>query len=101
MDKSGAQGAQVEREGGGGGATGADCLLPLGTSRTLAYGLVVERHQLAAGVPEELRHKVGRVDSGAFRVDTTQLGFVISGSRRVKNKRWGAERHFEWRAKET
>lgn len=71
-----------------------DCRLPHETPHTLAYGLVVERHQLAAGVPEELRHEVGWVDSGAFRVDTTQLGFVISGSRRVKDKCFGAETSF-------
>lgn len=47
--------------------------------RTLTYGLVVERHQLAASVPEKLRHEVGRVDSGAFGIDAAQLGFVISG----------------------
>lgn len=51
---------------------------------TLTYSLVVERHQLTAGVPKQLRHEVGRVDSGSFRVDPTQLGFIISGERTVK-----------------
>lgn len=46
---------------------------------TLTYRLVVERHQLTAGVPKQLRHEVGRVDSGSFWVDPTQLGFIISG----------------------
>ena len=48
------------------------------------YSLVVERHQLAASVPEELRHVVGGVHSGSFGVNTTQLGLIISGGEKVK-----------------
>ena len=41
--------------------------------------MVVERHQLTAGVPEELRHEVRGVHSRPLRVYTTQLGFIVSG----------------------
>lgn len=41
-------------------------------------GLEVERHQLTAGIPEELRVVVGRIHSSAFRVDPAQLQFVVS-----------------------
>lgn len=39
--------------------------------------LVVERHQLAARVPEHLRHEVGRVEPGAGRVHAAQLVLVV------------------------
>lgn len=39
----------------------------------------VERYQLTASVPEELRVVVGRVHPSAFGVDPAQLQFVISG----------------------
>lgn len=42
-------------------------------------GLEVERYQLTASIPEELRVVVGRVHPSAFRVDPAQLQFVVSG----------------------
>lgn len=45
----------------------------------LTYGLIIESHQLTAAVPEKLRHEVGRVHSGSFGIDPTQLGFIVSG----------------------
>lgn len=44
----------------------------------LTDGLEVERYQLTAGVPEELRVIVGWIHSSAFRVDSAQLQLVVS-----------------------
>lgn len=44
----------------------------------LTQGLEVESHQLAAHVPEELGHVVGRVHAGALGVDAAELLLVVS-----------------------
>lgn len=44
----------------------------------LTQGLEVECHKLAAHVPEELWHVVGRVHAGALGVDTAELLLVVS-----------------------
>lgn len=44
----------------------------------LTQGLEVERHKLAAHVPEELWHVVGRIHTGALGVDTAELLLVVS-----------------------
>lgn len=41
-------------------------------SRTLTRCLVVQRHHLAADVPETDRIVIGRVDALAFRIHATQ-----------------------------
>lgn len=42
-------------------------------------GLEVQRHHLAAHVPEELRHVVGAVHSRPFGVDPAQLVLIVPG----------------------
>lgn len=54
----------------------------------LTQGLEVERDKLAADVPEELGHVVGRVHAGALGVDPAELLLIVSedgsqGPRRV------------------
>lgn len=54
----------------------------------LTQGLEVECNELAAHVPEELGHVVGRVHTGALGVDAAELLLVVSevgsqGSRRA------------------
>lgn len=44
----------------------------------LTQGLEVESHELAAHVPEELGHVVGRVHAGALGVDAAELLLVVS-----------------------
>lgn len=46
--------------------------------------LEVERHQLTASIPEELRVVVGRVHPSAFRVDPAQLQFVVPKQNRLR-----------------
>lgn len=41
------------------------------------HSLIVQRDQLAARVPEHLRHKVGRVETGAGWIHAAQLIFVV------------------------
>lgn len=42
------------------------------------HGLVVERHHLAADVPERLWVVIGGVHSGSFRINPAHLPFIIS-----------------------
>lgn len=44
----------------------------------LTQGLEVERNKLAAHVPKELGHVVGRVHAGTLRVDAAELLFIVS-----------------------
>lgn len=44
----------------------------------LTEGLEVERHKLAAHIPEELWHVVGRVHTGSLGVDAAELLLIVS-----------------------
>ena len=44
----------------------------------VTWGLEVEGHHLAAGVPEDLRHVITGVHPAPFRIDTAHLPFVIA-----------------------